>query len=142
MQMDPLRRLWPRADLRVGDADRQALIAELQRHYVEGRLTSEELGERVSAALAARTFGDLAELVADLPTLAVEPAEPASTAGQGGWRQSWPISVPPEVVLVAVILALVLVLVVLPMGRLGLFPFWPVLIWGVFFFGGASRRRF
>ena len=53
--------------MRVGDADRQRVVAELQRHYVEGRLTSEELGERVDRALAARTEGDLAPLLEDLP---------------------------------------------------------------------------
>src|SRR5262252_3018000 len=47
-------RQWPRADLRVGDADRQRVVDELQRHYVAGRLTSEELGERVAQALSAR----------------------------------------------------------------------------------------
>src|SRR5689334_13979702 len=67
--MDASRRLWPRADLRVGDADRQAAVKELQRHYVDGRLTSEELAERVEHALNARTFADLAALLTDLPAL-------------------------------------------------------------------------
>src|SRR6516164_2819093 len=72
--MDATRRPWPRADLRVGDSDRKAVVTELQRHYVEGRLSSEELGERVSEALNARTVGDLATLLSDLPMIG-EPAE-------------------------------------------------------------------
>src|SRR3984893_8105361 len=68
--MDASGRLWPRAELRVGDADRQGVVVELQRHFVDGRLTSDELDERVAQALAARTFGDLAVPMADLPVLA------------------------------------------------------------------------
>src|ERR1035438_3608089 len=39
----------------------------LQDHYAEGRLTREELDERVTAALEARTLGDLRRVMADLP---------------------------------------------------------------------------
>src|SRR5579859_2932385 len=78
--MDASGRDWPRAELRVGDADRQGVVAELQRHFVDGRLTSDELDERVAQALAARTFGDLAVPMADLPALAsptqIEPHVP------------------------------------------------------------------
>ena len=56
--------------MRVGDADRQRVVAELQRHYVDGRLTSDELSDRVDQALAARTEADLAPLLADLPAAA------------------------------------------------------------------------
>jgi hypothetical protein len=138
--MDSSRRLWPRADLRVGDADRQAVVKELQRHYVEGRLTSEELGERVSHALGARTFGDLAALLTDLPPLqdSLDPLpEHASNGAQG--QAEW---FGPSLGLVLMLVGLVAMLVIFawPGAHFGFFP-WPLLIWGFFFFGRPSRRR-
>ncbi len=53
--------------IRVSDADRDRVTARLREHFAEGRLTSDELDERISAALNAKTFGDLRPLMADLP---------------------------------------------------------------------------
>ncbi len=53
--------------IRASDADREEATARLRDHYAEGRLTYSELGERVTAALNARTFGDLRRVLADLP---------------------------------------------------------------------------
>ena len=50
---------------RAADADRQRVVAELQRHYVDGRLSSDELDQRVERALAAGTYCELDELLAD-----------------------------------------------------------------------------
>jgi hypothetical protein len=55
------------SELRVGDAERDAVTARLREHAARGRLTLDELGERVEGALAARTRADLAGLEADLP---------------------------------------------------------------------------
>jgi hypothetical protein len=54
-------------ELRVSDAEREATVVRLREAGGEGRLTLEELAERVEAADAARTRGDLAVLTADLP---------------------------------------------------------------------------
>jgi hypothetical protein len=54
--------------LRVSDAERDAVVTRLNDATEEGRLSLEEFSERVSAALAARTRGELEVLVADLPT--------------------------------------------------------------------------
>jgi hypothetical protein len=139
--MDPARRLWPPSDLRVGDTDRQAVIAELQRHFVEGRLTSDELSERVAQALHARTFGELATQLNDLPALPVRaPSEPA----QADWKSQ--LLAPPlgaALILIGV-LAMLWMFVASNGGHWGFFP-WPLLIWGFFFFGrpyGGGRRRF
>jgi hypothetical protein len=68
----------PEPHLRAGDTERAAVAATLGRHMAEGRLTVAEYDERVARAYAARTYGDLATLTADLPqTDAVRPAEPA-----------------------------------------------------------------
>jgi Domain of unknown function (DUF1707)/Cell wall-active antibiotics response 4TMS YvqF len=54
-------------ELRVSDAEREATVVRLREAGGEGRLTLEELAERVELADAARTRGDLAALTADLP---------------------------------------------------------------------------
>jgi hypothetical protein len=66
-------------DLRVSDADRERSVSLLREHSVAGRLTLEELSERVERAYAARTEGELAAVTADLPAAAT-PAAPAPRA--------------------------------------------------------------
>jgi hypothetical protein len=68
--------------MRVSDADRDAVTTRLRENYAEGRLTQDELDERVSAALSAKTFGELRTLTTDLPGPA--PAPPRSAP-----RPSW-----------------------------------------------------
>jgi hypothetical protein len=51
----------------VGDADRDRGLAFLRRHYAEGRLTFEELTDRVEAVARARTTGELRDALRDLP---------------------------------------------------------------------------
>ena len=53
--------------IRISDADRERATARLREHYAEGRLTREELDERITAALNARIIGDLRRVMADLP---------------------------------------------------------------------------
>jgi Domain of unknown function (DUF1707) len=54
-------------ELRIADADRDRTVELLRTAATEGRLDSDELEERVSRALAARTQGELDALVSDLP---------------------------------------------------------------------------
>jgi Domain of unknown function (DUF1707) len=53
--------------LRASDADRDAVVDRLRDAAGEGRLEPHELEQRVDGALRARTYGELAELLADLP---------------------------------------------------------------------------
>jgi hypothetical protein len=53
--------------LRASDADRDAVIHRLREAAGEGRLEPDELEQRIDVALRARTYGDLAGLLADLP---------------------------------------------------------------------------
>jgi len=53
--------------LRIGDAERDAVAAELREHFAHGRLTLEEFNERIEAAFAAKTESDLSRLTRDLP---------------------------------------------------------------------------
>src|SRR6202012_4220262 len=55
-------------EMRVSDAEREAAAAELQEHFASGRLNQDELNERLAAAFAAKTRGDLNALFTDLPS--------------------------------------------------------------------------
>jgi hypothetical protein len=55
------------SQLRVADADRERVVSELQEHAAAGRLTADELEERVGSAYRATTRGDLDALRSDLP---------------------------------------------------------------------------
>ena len=66
--------------LRVSDAEREAVVVRLQRAAGEGRLTVEELGDRVGLAYAAQTEAELTTVTADLPaSTAACPQEPHLT---------------------------------------------------------------
>jgi DNA-binding PadR family transcriptional regulator len=53
--------------IRVSDRDREHATSRLRDSFAQGRLTREELDERITAALNARTVGDLRRVTADLP---------------------------------------------------------------------------
>jgi cytochrome c biogenesis protein CcdA len=61
----PLSRPYP--DLRASDAERERVAVFLRDQAAVGRLSHEELEERVAAAYRAVTLGDLERLIADLP---------------------------------------------------------------------------
>lgn len=60
--------------LRASDAERERTATQLRDHAAAGRLTPEELDERLDAAFAARTVAELEELLRDLPAHDVAPA--------------------------------------------------------------------
>jgi hypothetical protein len=53
--------------IRASDADRDRVAALLREHHAAGRLTADEFNERLDKAYAAKTLGELDELMADLP---------------------------------------------------------------------------
>lgn len=53
--------------LRASDADREQLAERLRHAAVEGRLSTEELEDRLGTLYSSRTYGELDSLVADLP---------------------------------------------------------------------------
>jgi Domain of unknown function (DUF1707) len=57
-------------DVRIGDAERDATMTQLREHFVAGRLTFDELTERIDAALTAKTQRQIETLMADLPRAA------------------------------------------------------------------------
>lgn len=82
-----------KSSLRVGHAEREAVAADLREHYASGRLTLEELNERLDAALAAKTHADLDALMTDLPPREAGPVKNGGTHPGNGWdagRQAGP----------------------------------------------------
>jgi hypothetical protein len=59
--------------MRASDADRERAAASLREHYAEGRISDEELAERLDAVYAARTVEELQLLRHDLPELPLSP---------------------------------------------------------------------
>jgi len=55
--------------IRASDADRDRTAALLREHHAAGRLTADEFQERLDKAYAAKTLGELDELLSDLPAI-------------------------------------------------------------------------
>jgi hypothetical protein len=55
------------ANLRAGDADREAIAERLRKSHAEGRLDVQEFQERLDRCFQAKTVGELEPLVNDLP---------------------------------------------------------------------------
>ena len=55
------------ASMRASSADRERAVDVLKAGFAEGRLTQDEYNDRMGRAYAARTYGELASLTADLP---------------------------------------------------------------------------
>jgi uncharacterized protein DUF1707 len=118
-------------ELRASDADRERTVAALRDHAAAGRLEPAELEERVGAALAARTAGELKPLLADLPR-----------RGRTGRRRR---RRRPPAVFVAVGLLLIAIWAVDGLHE-PFWPIWPILGMAIATFAGAgscgkSRRR-
>ncbi|WP_131742283.1 DUF1707 SHOCT-like domain-containing protein [Actinomadura roseirufa] len=74
----------PQDDIRVGDAERDAVMVALHEHFAEGRLDRGELDERLGTVLSARTRGDLRTVVRDLPGPSGLPEAELGPALRGG----------------------------------------------------------
>ncbi|MEZ0072669.1 DUF1707 domain-containing protein [Planotetraspora sp. GP83] len=56
-----------RDDLRIGDQERDEVTRVLHDAFAQGRITRDELDDRLDAVFSARTAGDLRRVTADLP---------------------------------------------------------------------------
>jgi hypothetical protein len=91
--------------IRASDADRDRVADALREHHATGRLSMDEFQERLDRALAAKTLGELDELMTDLPAIdlyqlpipasqrAAPPSAPAPSQLPGRlspvWRAAW-----------------------------------------------------
>jgi hypothetical protein len=119
--------------LLVSDRERDEVATLLRDHAAEGRLTAEELDERVGHALAARTGADLDAVLADLPGRRTEAER---TRRQAEARQGF---VSHASTWAAV--SLMLVVIWLACGAGEFWPVWAIGFWGfaVFMHGRAVR---
>jgi hypothetical protein len=69
-----------RSELRASHDDRDRVVEMLRVSAGDGRITAEELDERLELAMTARTYGELARLVADLPAAGSVAGAPAIRA--------------------------------------------------------------
>lgn len=69
---------WSR--IRASDAERNQVVELLQQHFVDGRLTSDDLTERIDFVHHSTTRGELQRVLDDLPALSVPAGPPAPTA--------------------------------------------------------------
>jgi hypothetical protein len=74
----------PKAHLRCSDAEREQVADFLRDRAAEGRLTPDELAERVGLAYRAVTIGELERLLVDLPGSPFDAARPRRPARRVG----------------------------------------------------------
>lgn len=126
-----------RRDLRASHADRERAVDFIRRHAVEGRLTTDELADRVGLALSATTVGELDDLVADLPPEPVTPPAPLPAPPAARWQRPGTI----RALRFAAIGFFVLTLGA-PDGRHGaLFAIWIAMLFVLRFARRSERRR-
>ena len=114
--MDTAERLTREPHLRASQAEREQVVELLRVHAGEGRLEVDDLEQRLGAAFAARTRGELAGLLGDLP-------------GRDRPRRSDPGRRIHLRVFVMVQLLLVCIWALTGMGYF--WPVWPLLGWGI-----------
>jgi hypothetical protein len=125
------------SELRASDADRERVAERLRTAAGEGRLTAEELEQRLERAFSARTEADLAPLVTDLPPAVASP-EPAAPRGRVRRRG------PDRDHLRAYIAVNLMLVAIWALTGAGYFwPIWPILGWGIGLIadGGGSLGR-
>lgn len=71
--------------LRASDADRERVAQQLRDHCEAGRLSADELGQRLEATFAARTLADLDPVLTDLPRPASARPERRGYGGPPRW---------------------------------------------------------
>ena len=136
----------PDPNLRAADSERAAVATTLGRAMADGRLTVAEYDERLAAAYASRTYGELATLTADLPGTGSSPApttaahSPAPACGGGSpglgrpaWG-SWGSTA-------LIVLSIWAVTSVVAQEFLYFWPFWVIVPWGGMLLMGTLGAR-
>jgi|tagenome__1003787_1003787.scaffolds.fasta_scaffold20592010_2 hypothetical protein len=136
----------PYADLRASDADRERVAVFLRDQAAVGRLSHEELDERVGRAYSAVTLGDLERLIADLPR--AHPPVRAQRRRREPSRALIPLGIAALVAIGAPSVLVVSAAVVLAMGAVAIalvfalgLAFGPFILVGLLIVLALRRRR-
>jgi hypothetical protein len=145
--MNTFQASYQAPQMKASDADRDAVVSALSENFQAGRLTSEELEERTGRALAARTFGELQALTADLPGPVPPAPQPGPVPTMPGETARYGRSVRrlPLVIAVLAVIAIARVGLSLGPGHSGIWWLIPIALialrLGMFRRGSGFRRR-
>jgi hypothetical protein len=117
----------PEPTLRASDAEREHHAELLREHAAQGRLTVDELDQRLDRVYTARTRGELAPVVADLPAPREAPRSP---------RRREPLA---HALVPYLAVNLVLIAIWAATGAGYFWPIWPLLGWGMGLMGPCAR---
>jgi hypothetical protein len=120
-----------RSTLRASDDDREQVAERLRQATGEGRLSPEELEQRLGTLFRARTYGEIDALTADLPS--GRGRAPARARPQPLIRR---LPVPAQVVLIPLAVAMAVAAVVVVVT---LFAFWLCVLTAVWLAFGHRR---
>src|SRR5947209_4923795 len=123
-----------RGHLRASDGDREQVAERLRHASAEGRVSTEELEQRVSAALSARTYAELDGLVADLPGRSLTARERRRSELAVVLRPALALAIA-----IPVAMALVAAIAFLVTGVFAMWMVWVALGW--WFFGRHRHQR-
>lgn len=108
--------------VRASDADREHVVELLREHYGAGRLSEDELSERLEAVYGVRTMSELGALTADLP----------SRPEPGGGRRRGALGTSVRIHLAVYVVVNVMLIGIWAASGGGYFwPVWPILGWGI-----------
>ena len=81
-----------RPDLRISDTDRDRAAEVLREAHAQGRITVDELDERLTSVYSAKTFADLVPVTRDLPATRDEAAAAAPARARIGGTPRFKLS--------------------------------------------------
>ncbi len=118
-------------ELRAADVDRRRVVADLQRHYADGRLTTEELRERIGQAMTARTYADLDGLQRDLPAIELAPRPTAAVCNTSPTPAQCRQGFRAHALFYLLVMSGLVILWLLTSPGGYFWPVWPMFGWGI-----------
>lgn len=126
-----------RSSILASDADRDRVADRLRQAATEGRILAHELEERLARALRARTYGELDELVVDLPRAAAPGKRRSRTLTTA---RSHPVAAVAVLVVATIVVFLLAAMALFAFSGVWVFLLVVLLMRRAAFSGRASRR--